>query len=167
MPINEKPLNVFIINCLKENPMSTLLRKKERKKEKKPSKWSCGMSYPLMILPQRTVFWGRAINRAQKVVKSKLKGVRDSFPRWTTHWDMWWYKLQLDLMVYLLFDGKKRKECSLVILTRGELIFFTLRWFLLKGICWTLNRGEMNLQILCFAKHDVTFYFYIVDCVFY
>lgn len=117
------------------------------------------MSYPLMILPQRTVFWGRVINRAQEVVKSKLKGVRDSFPRWTTHWDMWRYKLQLNLMVYLLFDGKKRKECSLVILTRGELIFFTLRWFLLKGICWTLNRGgnEFTNLVLCKAWRDLLF----------
>lgn len=37
-----------------------------------------------MIFPRRTVFWVRVINRAQKVVKSKLKGVRDSFPRWAT-----------------------------------------------------------------------------------
>lgn len=29
------------------------------------------------------------------------------------------------------------------------------------------EKGEMNLQILCFAKYDVTFYFYIVVCVFY
>lgn len=40
------------------------------------------MSDPLMIFPQRTIFWVRVINRAQKVVKSKLKGVRDSSPRW-------------------------------------------------------------------------------------
>lgn len=78
-PTIEKPPTVFIINgLLKKIPGLLFPQKGKKTKSKGPP----GMSYPLMIFPLRTVFWVRVINRAQKVVKSKLKGVRDSVPRW-------------------------------------------------------------------------------------
>lgn len=55
MPTNEKPPNIFIINCLKENPRSISSAKKKGKKNIKVAPW---YELPTDDIPSEDCFLG-------------------------------------------------------------------------------------------------------------
>lgn len=81
---SEKPPTISIINSiLKEIPSLLFLQKGEENTHThtQVAPWYELPTDDIKSFPLRAVFWVGVINRAQKVMKSLLKGVTDLVPR--------------------------------------------------------------------------------------